>query len=631
MINKKIMSGLIAGVINLSSVSVLAGFLDMPDMREVPALEEETMLLDMDIPSVRDRDPDPEAGVRINVNEFRVQGIVEFPQLGITREALAKKVEEIRFDIMGEQEILLSGYRLDELGQIADLLRKIETDTEGRHVTNLELQQMVFLMRDQMRTRGVTVGMIEAVADAISNFYRERGFILAKAFIPEQSVRGGIVNLTLLLGELGEVNVENHDRYSEKAIERIFYDDLHQPVTKDAVEENLYLLNDMPGLSVQGYFEPGEQVGDTQLQLNVQSEDRYEGNVRLDNHGSSSTGEYRLYADLFIFNPFGWSDEIQLGVLNSFNPDNTTYGSIRYNSFTFGPRWRLSTGVSSNDFVSTSVISGATLEATGESFVSDVSVGYFTKRSRKKNFSIELSYTAIQTELTISEVPQPDTSVGNTRLGFSFDLLNERAQTLHAGSMGLSYSSSTEDVESAQGTLEVKNNYQRLTFDYTMLKFLNFPFTKTETRLFVDVNGQYSGERQQSVNQFALTGPQRTRGFEVNRFFSDDGLRVGAEWMFKFPEAMNFDIAGERFVNVIQPYVLADIAYGVSHPFQSSTSALDEKVTATFSSVGLGFKFNFTRHCRGDFALSTPLNENVGGRDDEDSGAKAYFSLQYGF
>lgn len=631
MSHKNIIFCLVSGIFFLCNASAHSGFLDMPDMREVPVLQEETMLLDIDIPSVRDRDPDPESGVRINVKEFRVQGIVEFPKLGITRAALANKVEQIRFDIMGEQEILLSGYRLDELGQIADLLRKIETETKGRHVSNLELQQMVFLMRDQMRTRGVTVGMIEAVADAISNFYRERGFILAKAFIPEQSVRDGVVNLTLLLGELGDVNAENNERYSNKSIERIFYDDIHQPVTKDAVEENLYLLNDMPGLSVQGYFEPGEQVGDTQLQLNVQAEEKYEGNIRLDNHGSASTGECRLYADFFIFNPFGWSDELQIGVLNSFSPENTTYGSLRYNSFILGPRWRLSAGVSNNDFVSTSVISGATLEAMGESFVSDMSVGYFIKRSRKKNISMELSYTAIQTELTISEVPQPDTSVDNTRLGFRFDFLNDHAQSLHAGSLGLTYSNSTEDVESAQGSLEVKNNYQRLSFDYTMLKFLKLPFTKAETRLFVEVNGQYSGERQQSVNQFALTGPQRTRGFDVNRFFSDDGVRVGTEWVFKFPEVMNFDIAGESFLNVIQPYVLADIAYGVSHPFQNSTSALDEKVTATFSSVGLGFKFNFTRNCRGDFALSRPINERVGEREDEGAGNNAYFSLQYGF
>src|SRR5690625_6920943 len=116
--------------------------------------------------------------------------------------------------------------------------------------------------------------MIETVADTITQYYRERGFILAKAYIPKQEVRDVVVTLTVLLGNLGEVNVHNNQRYSSGTVKRPFNAILDKPVTSHAVEERLFFVNDLPGLSAQAYFEPGSQVGDTAMGLYVLSEDR---------------------------------------------------------------------------------------------------------------------------------------------------------------------------------------------------------------------------------------------------------------------------------------------------------------------------------------------------------------------
>jgi hemolysin activation/secretion protein len=613
--------------------SSFAGFLDMPEIEEVPDFEKKTLMLDLDIPSVRERDPDPQGGPRLNVKEFRVQGIVEFPELGITRKALAEKVESLRYKLMSEDLFIEGGYRLDELSEIASLLQTIEEDTEDKPVTGVELQKMVFLLRDQMRKRGVTLGMIEQVSDAISNFYRERGFILAKAFIPEQKVRDGVVTLTLLLGELGEVEAENNSRYSSKTIERAFADQINKPVMTSSIEEGLYLINDLPGIQVQGYFEPGVQVGDTSLHINTVSEEKIAGTVRLDNHGSETTGKYRVYSEVLLFNPFGWSDQLQLAALASFEPDNTVYGKIRYDSYILGPRWRFSTGVSSNDFVSTSILSKTTLEASGKSLVSDVSLGYLFKRSRKRNFSMDLSYTNIQTELTIAGSDRPDTSVDNIRLGVNFDILNERSRALHIGSVGLVSSGSEEEVVGAQSTeINSQSNYY-LTADYSILKFMKFPFTDADTRLLIEVGAQYTGESLQSVNQFSMTGPTKVRGFGVNQFFVDSGLRIGSEWMFSAPKFMDVSIFGGSLKDVIQPYVLTDASYGVANSFESDDNSgnLNDPVTGSFVSAGVGLKINIGDNWRGDFSWSKGLMKNISSSEESELESNVYFSLQYGF
>src|SRR5690625_5730983 len=98
----------------------------MPDLTDLPELERDSLLLDMDMPPVRERDSDPQAGPRLNVTEFRVQGIVEFPKLGIYRSEIIERVEQIRFDFMNEDALLESGYTLDELASISDLIVEIE-------------------------------------------------------------------------------------------------------------------------------------------------------------------------------------------------------------------------------------------------------------------------------------------------------------------------------------------------------------------------------------------------------------------------------------------------------------------------------------------------------------------------
>ena len=91
------------------SLESWAGFLEMPEITEVPDLERKSMLKDLSVPSVRDRDPDPEAGPRLNVEKFKLQGIVEYPELGITKAEIEKLIEGIRIPACNGYEILNTG------------------------------------------------------------------------------------------------------------------------------------------------------------------------------------------------------------------------------------------------------------------------------------------------------------------------------------------------------------------------------------------------------------------------------------------------------------------------------------------------------------------------------------------
>ncbi|VUD41539.1 Heme/hemopexin transporter protein HuxB [Thalassocella blandensis] len=606
----------------LTSAFVSAqGYIEMPDTTDVPEYERESMLKDLDIPAVRDRDPDPQAGPRLNVTAFRLQGIVEFPELGITLEGLKKQVENIRFEMMEEDQKTISGFSENEIAQMTQLVVEIEKETPVQHVGPLEVQKFVFLVRDMMRKRGATLGMIETVADTITQYYRERGFILAKAFIPKQEVRDGVVTLTLLLGELGEVAVEDANRVSEKLIKRVFKKDLYQPVTHERIDESLYLINDIPGVRVTGVFSPGSQVGDTLMTVKVLDEKFYTANFRVDNHGSENTSENRAYADIYIHDPFGIGDELYIGILNSFDPDSSTYGSLRYNNFLGTPRWRSSLGVSTNDFVSRSVRDTGVLLFTGESTVADASISYQFKRSRVKNFSTELKYMNISTTLD-STFLATDNEVNKITLGFNFDVLNEKRRQMYLGNFSL-HSAEVEETDPFQGL--VKSTQQYVSWDASMLSFYKLPFTNYETRFLFKTAGQYAGEAISNLNQINLTGPTRAKGFAVNGFQSDDGIYLGADWIIPFPDLGKFKLFGRSFRQVLQPYLFADAAHGV---IQKIDEVNDVVIRGTLVDYGAGLRFNFSGVSFNVMAAKV-VTDKVNGVKDTTPTSSVFFDLQY--
>ena len=616
----------------LCNQSLAQNFLEMPELNDVPELEERSMLLDLDIPPVVARDPDPAAGPRLNVKEFRIQGIFDFPEYGISKEEVIKRVEGIRFDLMEEEKLLESGYTESEIAEVSDLMAEIEEETKESHVTPLDVQRLVFLIREQRRSRGITLGMIESVADTITQYYRERGFILAKAYIPKQHVRDGIVNLTLMVGELGEIEVEGNKLYSNRAIRRIFNPSIGKPVTYQRVEQDLYLMNDLPGFTGQGFFQPGAQVGDTRITVTASREDRFAAATRVDNHGSDKTGEYRAFVDLALNNPLGIGDSLGVSLLKTISPANSDYYSLRYSTMLLHPRYRANIGYSINDFVTGSGNNNddaGAFDIFGESKVLDAGVSYIWKRSRKFNASFNLSYGDIETELAIPlSENNPflvNTLVDYLSLGFSMDRLREKTRSLHI----INAQIKQDNVEDTLNFTEFDKEPLILLGDYTRFAFIKHPFSDTPARFITKIGGHYAGEPSTTVSQFALSGPKRTRGFNLNRYFADDGVYANVDIVFDSKLLNGMRFLGERMKGAFQPYVFFDAAWGVERSVSVGAGEFAD-LEASLANIGAGFKLNH-RALKANLSLAAPVLENFETEVEDADSVNLFFDIQYSF
>ena len=608
--------------------TVRADFIKMPEIEQLRKIKEKTLLKDMNIPAVRDRLPDPLAGPRLAVAEFRIQGLVEFPELGITRAAIAQLVEGIRFDLMGEGKLLQSGYTIDELGELSDLLVDIEEETIDRHVSSLEVQQLVWLIRAQQGKRGVTLGQIEGVASSITQFYRERGFILAKAYIPKQQVRDGIVNLTVLLGTLGEVNIENNELYDASILTEVFDAFIDKPVTSQSIEENLYLINNFPGISVSGYFEPGTQVGDTRLNVNVREENLFNFSTRIDNHGTDDTGLHRIFLDGQVNNLLGIADYFHLSILQSAFPFGTTYGQLSYDSNFFSPRIRVGLDLSANQFVSDQSSVSDLAELSGLVNVYGAHARYIAQRSRKRNSSYEFRVERIKSDLQYGDIPKTtnylDQIISNYYLSYNFDLLDDESKLLH----DVSFTYNRGDYEFGF-KIGQERHFDVYSVDYTLLSFLNVPFTDSSSRLIFKSHIQYSGTTLSSIIRYSLTGPTKIRGFSQSFFTGDDAVFLGVDWMFNSPDMLDFSFFNVDFTNVFKPFIFFDYGFAYRYSLQEG----EANATANLADVGLGLQIAHNSGLSGTIQLAFPvLSElKIVTEEPEYDSALVTFNIQYSF
>jgi hemolysin activation/secretion protein len=95
------------------------------------------------------------------------------------------------------------------------------------------------------------------------------------------------------------------------------------------LESAVLRVRDYPGVAPAAVLSPGKEVGTTDLTLRV-SEWPVDFGMTADNYGSTFNGRYRARAWSAWNNPLGHADRLYVDVLQAFDPEENTYGSVSY-------------------------------------------------------------------------------------------------------------------------------------------------------------------------------------------------------------------------------------------------------------------------------------------------------------
>jgi hemolysin activation/secretion protein len=114
--------------------------------------------------------------------------------------------------------------------------------------------------------RDMGLAELERVAELVTAEFKDRGYSLARAYIPAQDIKDGIVEIVVVEGKVGEIIVKGNQNYSTDFIKRGFTPVVEQSVIKhSSLEKSLLLLNEYPDLKLKATLEARKEPGTTDI------------------------------------------------------------------------------------------------------------------------------------------------------------------------------------------------------------------------------------------------------------------------------------------------------------------------------------------------------------------------------
>ena len=500
------------------------------------------------IPPVYERPLGVEEGDRILVKGFVLRGIEDDLAAGIKSaeiearvqarfDELSKLIEELRVTRQNRDKIDADGFTAEEkakvLSFIQNILSSVSADSQveayEQFIQGLRLQR---LERDQ----GLTIGQMGLIAEEITKYYRERGYFLARAVIPAQEVVGGIVTIRVLEGRLGQVIPEGNQRYTDKDIQAPFDDFKGKMITVERVEDALLTLQAYPGLSASGVFRPGKIVGTADMVVNVQGERSMDWLVRWDNHGSKFTGLQRLVFDWTLNNPLHDADYLKLQAVQTLDPANSLYGSLRYEGKFDNPNNRWGFSFSNNTFDVIDLTTGSNSGVAGVSLDASLYFMHQISRSRTKKSSVLVEVIRKRGDTTTAGNLASRDEEAVLAVQIDAEIISPASATISsmylrvdAGFDGVLGVPTKEEVASGAAQnysrADVSGEFTKLQVGYSVLKLLS----PTRSVLY-RVNGQWTGDRLTSLEQFNIGGTPTVRAAPTSAALRDYGGYTSLEY-----------------------------------------------------------------------------------------------------
>ena len=162
--------------------------------------------------------------------------------------------------------------------------------------------------------KNASIADIQAVVDKINDMYAAKGFVTARAFLPEQTVSNGNIYISLTESKIGTITVEHNKWTKDGYITRRMPQkegDLFDIVEleKDILDFNRY--ND--GIDLTANLRAGTQPGTTDIELVADEKFPFHVMGIMDNAGRYNTGSLRGGAMIYADSLFGHRDRLSIG------------------------------------------------------------------------------------------------------------------------------------------------------------------------------------------------------------------------------------------------------------------------------------------------------------------------------
>lgn len=384
------------------------------------------------------------------------------------------------------------------------------------------------------RTGPMSIEEIDASARIITDYYRERGYLVARAYVPEQELTDGVVTIGVLEGRYDAIEINNRSGVSDERIRRIVEAPICDSEESCAgalvrvapLERGMLLLSDTPGVAVRSQLRPGAEVGASTLVVEAARSDRFAAAAEANNYGSRYTGKERLTGAFAFNNLGGLGDQL---IIQAIAAENTVYGSVQYTAPIGYDGARVTLRGSRLDYSLGDAFDA--LEAHGDSYTVGLDLSHPFIRRTQGNFTGRISYSynvlrdEIDTQSVINRRKLQEASVE-----FSADrvdtIFGPRAVTAFSiGAVGGKLDLDDPNTAAFDAlTAKTAGYFGKATVSLSRLQAVT-----GRVSLFARAQGQYGFDNLDSFEKMSLGGPALVRAYPVGEASGDRAYAATAE------------------------------------------------------------------------------------------------------
>ncbi|MFY9260449.1 MAG: ShlB/FhaC/HecB family hemolysin secretion/activation protein [Gallionella sp.] len=391
--------------------------------------------------------------------------------------------------------------------------------TGNRVATTAELETLV---ADLVGER--SLAELDAGAARITAWYRQRGYAVARAYLPAQEIKDGVVVVNVLEGVLGQARVVNQSRLSDdRANAYLGMLSAGDAVQEKSVNRALLLLNDVSGVGgARATLQPGASVGTSDLIVQLDPSAPYSGSVELDNYGNRYTGENRLGGELTLNSPLQLGDQLSLRALTS-NQD-MQYVRVAYQLPVGGNGLKLGVGYSDTRYYLGKEF--AILQAHGTASNTSLFATYPIIRSPATNLHATLTWErkALVDQIDVL-IDRTDRQVQLFNLGMVGKQQDARGISLLDLAL-VSGNLSMDAATLATDALTAGSNGAFTRLRYSLIRVQKLTEKVGASLLF---SGQQSNMNLNSSEKFALGGANGVRAYPQGEGAGDQGWMANME------------------------------------------------------------------------------------------------------
>jgi hemolysin activation/secretion protein len=251
-----------------------------------------TSLLAVDVPNMGNISKEINPPKNINKND---KGLIEIDGI--------KKVTPSMVDDKSGKKVLVKEFKIEGNTKISiDEINKVIKEYVNKELNFSQMQE---------------------VATIITKLYRDKGYFVARAYVPMQNMQNNILTIVIIEGKFGQFNINNNSKVKNSVVQSIFDESKKQEViSSNSIERSMLIANDLSGLYIsKADVKAGSEIGSSDFDIEVSPQTDYNGYVIADNYGSRYTGKNRMMGGLTVNSPFKIGDKLSFVGLLSDNTD----------------------------------------------------------------------------------------------------------------------------------------------------------------------------------------------------------------------------------------------------------------------------------------------------------------------